>query len=46
MGLLAFGKPKWRHRDASVRLESIAGIDPQDTDILLEISRQDQDREE
>lgn len=45
MGILGFKKPKWQHKNPTVRLESISRIDPQETEILLSLSREDQDRE-
>ena len=44
MGLFEFRKPKWRHKDPAMRLESIASIDPQETEIFTTLSR-DQDQE-
>ncbi len=45
MGLFEFKKPKWRHKDPAVRLESIVSIDPGETEILTSLAREDQDRE-
>lgn len=44
MGLLELNKPKWRHKDPAVRLASIADIDPGETDILVQVARDDADQ--
>lgn len=44
MGLFDFRKPKWRHKDPAVRLESINTIDPRETGLLAELSGEDPDR--
>ena len=45
MGLFEFRKPKWRHKNPAVRLEWINSIDPQEIEVLINLSREDQDRE-
>lgn len=45
MGLFELKKPKWRHRDPAVRRESIADIDPGETEILAALAREDEDQE-
>ena len=44
MGLFELRKPKWRHKDPAVRLESIASIDPGKTEVLSDLGRNDPDR--
>ena len=44
MGLFAFKKPKWSHKDPAVRLASVADIDPGEIELLSSLSR-DPDRD-
>ena len=43
MGLFASRKPKWQHRDPEVRLAAVKSIDPGDTELLVELLREDPD---
>jgi hypothetical protein len=45
MGFLNFKKPKWHHKDPTVRLESIDSIDPRETEVLTGLSLEDEDRQ-
>ncbi|MHB8809781.1 MAG: DUF349 domain-containing protein, partial [Desulfobulbaceae bacterium] len=44
MGLFAFRKTKWQHKDPAVRLAAIGGIDPRETELLTTLGR-DPDQE-
>ena len=45
MAFFNFLKPKWQHRDKSVRLTAVSGMSSRDTDTLLRIAGGDADSE-
>jgi len=41
MVLTRFFKPKWQHQDPAVRQQAVAALTPDDTDILVQVARED-----